>query len=68
MLKFPNMEHDEPYMAHVPVGKTGEIIWNFNKAGDFDFPIVTSQTYYRITTKVTGPRNTTSFTQTVVSM
>lgn len=39
-----------------------------NKAGDFDFPIVTSQTYYRITTKVTGPRNTTSFTQTVVSM
>jgi uncharacterized cupredoxin-like copper-binding protein len=37
MLKFPNMEHDEPYMAHVPVGKTGEIIWNFNKAGDFDF-------------------------------
>ena len=37
MVKFPNMEHDEPYMAHVPVGKTGEIIWNFNKAGDFDF-------------------------------
>lgn len=37
MLKFPNMEHDEPYMAHVPVGKTGEIIWTFNRAGDFDF-------------------------------
>lgn len=37
MLKFPNMEHDEPYMAHVPPGKTGEIIWKFNKAGDFDF-------------------------------
>ncbi|HPT55948.1 MAG TPA: cupredoxin family protein [Casimicrobium sp.] len=37
MVKFPNMEHDEPYMAHVPAGKTGEIIWNFNKAGDFDF-------------------------------
>ena len=37
MVKFPNMEHDEPYMAHVPVGKTGEIIWKFNKAGDFDF-------------------------------
>lgn len=37
MLRFPNMEHDEPYMAHVPAGKTGEIIWKFNRAGDFDF-------------------------------
>ena len=37
MLKFPTMEHDEPYMAHVPVGKTGVIIWTFNRAGEFDF-------------------------------
>ena len=37
MLKFPTMEHDEPYMAHVGPGKTGEIIWNFNRAGEFDF-------------------------------
>ena len=37
MVKFPNMEHGEPYMAHVPVGKTAEIIWTFNKPGDFDF-------------------------------
>lgn len=37
MLKFPNMEHDEPYMAHVAPGKTGEIIWTFNRAGDFLF-------------------------------
>ncbi|MBT9492320.1 MAG: cupredoxin family protein [Paucibacter sp.] len=37
MMKFPNMEHDEPYMAHVPPGKTGEIIWTFNRAGEFDF-------------------------------
>ncbi len=37
MVKFPNMEHDEPYMAHVPPGKIGEIVWNFNRAGDFDF-------------------------------
>ena len=37
MLKFPNMEHDEPYMAHVGAGKVGEIIWTFNKSGDFDF-------------------------------
>ena len=37
MVKFPTMEHSEPYMAHVPPGKTGEIIWTFNKPGDFDF-------------------------------
>ena len=37
MLKFPNMEHDEPYMTHVAPGKTGEIIWTFNRAGEFDF-------------------------------
>lgn len=37
MVKFPSMEHDEPYMAHIPAGKTGEIIWTFNRAGEFDF-------------------------------
>ena len=37
MMKFPNMEHDEPYMAHVAPGKTGEIVWTFNRAGTFDF-------------------------------
>lgn len=37
MKKFPNMEHDEPYMAHVGPGKKGEIVWNFNKVGEFDF-------------------------------
>lgn len=37
MVKFPNMEHDEPYMAHVPAGKTGKIVWTFNRAGNFDF-------------------------------
>ncbi|MFT7401418.1 MAG: putative cupredoxin-like copper-binding protein [Hydrogenophaga sp.] len=37
MKRFPNMEHEEPYMAHVAPGKTGEIIWTFNQAGDFDF-------------------------------
>jgi len=37
MLKFPNMEHDEPYMAHVPQGKTGQMIWHFNRAGEFEF-------------------------------
>jgi uncharacterized cupredoxin-like copper-binding protein len=37
MIKFPNMEHDEPYMVHVPPGQTGEIIWTFNRRGEFDF-------------------------------
>jgi uncharacterized cupredoxin-like copper-binding protein len=37
MKKHPNMEHDEPYMAHVSPAKSAEIIWNFNRAGDFDF-------------------------------
>ena len=37
MLKFPTMEHSEPYMAHVGPGQTGEIIWTFNRAGEFDF-------------------------------
>ena len=37
MAKFPNMEHDAPYMVHVDPGKTGEIVWTFNRAGNFEF-------------------------------
>ena len=37
MMKFPTMEHDEPYMAHVAAGKSQELIWTFNRAGDFEF-------------------------------
>ncbi|QTN24102.1 cupredoxin family protein [Rhizobacter sp. AJA081-3] len=37
MLRFPDMQHDEPWMAHVPPGKTGEIVWTFNRAGEFAF-------------------------------
>ena len=37
MAKFPTMEHDEPSMAHVPPGKTGQIIWIDNRGGDFNF-------------------------------
>ena len=37
MMKFPDMEHDEPYMAHVPPGKSGRIVWTFNRAGTFEF-------------------------------
>jgi uncharacterized cupredoxin-like copper-binding protein len=37
MAKFPGMQHDAPYMAHVEPGQHGEIIWTFNRAGEFDF-------------------------------
>lgn len=37
MVKFPGMEHDEPYMAHVAAGKQSSLVWNFNRPGDFDF-------------------------------
>lgn len=37
MTKFPAMEHDEPHVAHVGPGKRGEIVWNFNRVGEFDF-------------------------------
>jgi uncharacterized cupredoxin-like copper-binding protein len=35
MRKFPDMEHDEPYMAHVAPGKQGEIVWQFTRPGEF---------------------------------
>jgi len=35
MRKFPNMEHDEPYMAHVAPGKNDELLWQFTRAGEF---------------------------------
>ena len=37
MVKFPDMAHDEPYMAHVGPKKTSQLIWTFNRAGEFDF-------------------------------
>jgi len=35
MRKFPDMEHDEPFMTHVAPGKTGEIVWHFTRSGEF---------------------------------
>jgi uncharacterized cupredoxin-like copper-binding protein len=35
MRKHPGMEHDEPHIAHVSPGKTGEMGWQFTKAGEF---------------------------------
>ncbi|MFG6447320.1 cupredoxin domain-containing protein [Roseateles sp. BYS180W] len=37
MEKFPDMEHDAPYMAHVPPGQSQDIVWTFNRAGNFEF-------------------------------
>lgn len=37
MRKFPGMEHDEPYMAHVAPGKQGEIVWQFTRPGEFHY-------------------------------
>lgn len=37
MAKSPGMQHEAPYLAHVAPGKTGEIIWTFNRPGSFEF-------------------------------
>lgn len=45
MKKFPDMEHDDPWMVHVPAGKTGTMVWTFNRAGDFDFACLVKDHY-----------------------
>jgi uncharacterized cupredoxin-like copper-binding protein len=37
MKKFPNMEHEEPNMAHVKPGGKEDIVWKFTKPGEFYF-------------------------------
>jgi uncharacterized cupredoxin-like copper-binding protein len=37
MKKFPEMEHSEPNMISLGSGETGEVIWQFTKAGKIDF-------------------------------
>ena len=37
MLRFPEMEHADPNQASVEPGKTGELVWQFTKAGSFEF-------------------------------
>lgn len=37
MRRFPGMEHDEPYMAHVAPSEEGEIVWQFTRAGEFHY-------------------------------
>ena len=64
MLKFPDMAHDEPYMAHVAPGKTGEIVWTFNRAGDFGFACLIAGHYQagmvgRVTVSARAPASST---------
>ncbi len=37
MKKMPEMEHADENMVTVDPGKTGEMVWQFTKAGQFDF-------------------------------
>ncbi|WP_394015553.1 MULTISPECIES: cupredoxin domain-containing protein [Xanthobacteraceae] len=37
MMKNPDMEHDDPNAKRLAPKKTGEIVWKFTKAGEFDF-------------------------------
>ena len=37
MRKFPDMEHADANMAHVKPGAKGDIVWQFTKAGDYQF-------------------------------
>jgi len=37
MRKMPGMEHADPNMVTLDPGKSGELIWQFTKAGRFDF-------------------------------
>lgn len=37
MRKMPDMEHDDPNRLSVDPGKTGTFVWQFTRAGTFDF-------------------------------
>lgn len=37
MQKNPDMEHDDPNAARLAPKKNGEIVWQFTKAGEFEF-------------------------------
>lgn len=37
MKKFPDMEHADANMAHVKPGAKGGIVWQFTKAGEYQF-------------------------------
>ena len=37
MRKFPEMEHADPNQVSVEPGMSGELVWQFTRAGTFDF-------------------------------
>ena len=37
MRKNPDMEHDDPNAKRLKPEASGEIVWQFTKAGEFDF-------------------------------
>ncbi|MFG1466775.1 cupredoxin family protein [Xanthobacter sp. DSM 24535] len=37
MMKNPDMEHNDPNAKRLAPKKTGDIVWKFTKAGEFDF-------------------------------
>jgi uncharacterized cupredoxin-like copper-binding protein len=37
MRKMPGMEHHEPYMVHVRPGRSGQLVWQFTKPGEFRY-------------------------------
>ncbi len=45
MRKFPNMEHDAPYMAHVAPGQQGDIVWQFTEPGRYQFACLVAGHY-----------------------
>jgi uncharacterized cupredoxin-like copper-binding protein len=45
MAKSPAMAHEDPYTSHVAPGKTGEVVWTFNRPGEFDFACLVAGHY-----------------------
>lgn len=37
MKRNPQMHHNEPHMVHVAPGQRGELLWQFSRAGEFQF-------------------------------
>lgn len=37
MKKHPEMEHSDPNMISLAAGQSGEVLWQFSKAGQIDF-------------------------------
>lgn len=61
MKKNPEMEHAEANMVTVSPGKTGEMIWQFTKAGKIDFACLQPGHYdagMRGLVNVAGSKNT----------